>query len=84
MVRGALGRLTLEGPVLRRLRVGTVVTPLDVSETEQALLERWWSGSNGAHLVDRLSCSLFVVRMQIDDDVFLAQLARPHSAPIEA
>lgn len=35
-VREALGRLALEGLVVRRPRVGTVVAPLDVREIEQA------------------------------------------------
>jgi DNA-binding GntR family transcriptional regulator len=35
-VREALGRLALEGLVVRRPRVGTVVAPLDIREIEQA------------------------------------------------
>jgi DNA-binding GntR family transcriptional regulator len=35
-VRDALGRLALEGLVVRRPRVGTVVAPLDIREIEQA------------------------------------------------
>jgi DNA-binding GntR family transcriptional regulator len=35
-VREALGRLALEGLVVRRPRVGTVVSPLDIREIEQA------------------------------------------------
>ncbi len=35
-VREALGRLALEGLVLRRPRVGTVTAPLDIREIEQA------------------------------------------------
>lgn len=35
-VREALGRLALEGLVLRRPRVGTVVAPMDIREVEQA------------------------------------------------
>jgi DNA-binding GntR family transcriptional regulator len=35
-VREALGRLALEGLVLRRPRVGTVVAPMDIREIEQA------------------------------------------------
>lgn len=35
-VREALGRLALEGLVIRRPRVGTVVAPLDIREIEQA------------------------------------------------
>ncbi|PTS88945.1 MULTISPECIES: GntR family transcriptional regulator [unclassified Caulobacter] len=35
-VRDALGRLAIEGLVLRRPRVGTVVAPLDVTEIEHA------------------------------------------------
>jgi DNA-binding GntR family transcriptional regulator len=35
-VREALGRLALEGLVVRRPRVGTVVAPMDIREIEQA------------------------------------------------
>lgn len=39
-VRDALGRLALEGMVLRRPRVGTVVAPLDIREIENAFQVR--------------------------------------------
>jgi DNA-binding GntR family transcriptional regulator len=39
-VRDALGRLALEGLVLRRPRVGTVVAPLDIREIEHAFQVR--------------------------------------------
>jgi DNA-binding GntR family transcriptional regulator len=39
-VRDALGRLALEGMVLRRPRVGTVVAPLDIREIEHAFQVR--------------------------------------------
>lgn len=39
-VRDALGRLALEGLVLRRPRVGTVVAPLDIREIENAFQVR--------------------------------------------
>ncbi len=35
-VRDALGRLALEGLVVRRARLGTIVAPLDIREIEQA------------------------------------------------
>lgn len=35
-VRDALGRLALEGLVVRRPRVGTIVAPMDIREIEQA------------------------------------------------
>ncbi|HZC17914.1 MAG TPA: GntR family transcriptional regulator, partial [Caulobacteraceae bacterium] len=40
-VRDALGRLALEGLVVRRPRVGTVVAPLDIGEIEQAFEVRY-------------------------------------------
>jgi DNA-binding GntR family transcriptional regulator len=40
-VREALGRLALEGLVIRRPRVGTVVAPLDIREIEQAFEVRY-------------------------------------------
>ncbi len=39
-VRDALGRLALEGLVIRRPRVGTVVAPLDIDVIEQAFVVR--------------------------------------------
>lgn len=40
-VRDALSRLALEGLVIRRPRVGTVVAPLDIDEIEQAFEVRY-------------------------------------------
>jgi DNA-binding GntR family transcriptional regulator len=39
-VRDALGRLALEGMVVRRARVGTTIAPLDLKEIEQAFQVR--------------------------------------------
>jgi DNA-binding GntR family transcriptional regulator len=39
-IRDALGRLAIEGLVVRRPRVGTIVAPLDVAEIEHAFQVR--------------------------------------------
>ena len=52
-VRDALGRLALEGLVLRRPRVGTVVAPLDIREIEQAFEVRHMLEARTAALAAR-------------------------------
>ncbi len=52
-VREALGRLALEGLVLRRPRVGTVVAPLDIREIEQAFEVRHMLEAKTAALAAR-------------------------------
>ena len=48
-LRAALGRLALEGMVVRRARVGTVVAPLDLREIEHAFeVRRLLEGRSGA------------------------------------
>ena len=48
-LREALGRLALEGMVVRRARVGTVVAPLDLREIEHAFeVRRLLEGRSGA------------------------------------
>jgi DNA-binding GntR family transcriptional regulator len=49
-VRDALGRLALEGLVVRRSRIGTLIAPLDVREIEQAFEVR--------HLLEGRSAAL--------------------------
>jgi DNA-binding GntR family transcriptional regulator len=52
-VRDALGRLALEGLVVRRPRVGTVVAPLDIREIEQAFEVRYMLEGRAAALAAR-------------------------------
>lgn len=52
-VREALGRLALEGMVVRRPRVGTVVAPLDIREIEQAFEVRHMLEAKTAGLAAR-------------------------------
>ncbi|MDR3507294.1 MAG: GntR family transcriptional regulator [Caulobacteraceae bacterium] len=52
-VRDALGRLALEGLVIRRPRVGTVVAPLDIGEIEQAFEVRYMLEARTAALAAR-------------------------------
>jgi DNA-binding GntR family transcriptional regulator len=52
-VREALGRLALEGMVVRRPRVGTVVAPLDIREIEQAFEVRHMLEARTAGLAAR-------------------------------
>jgi DNA-binding GntR family transcriptional regulator len=59
-VRDALGRLALEGLVVRRPRVGTVVSPLDIREIEQAFEVR--------HMLEGRAAAL-AARNATDEDV---------------
>ncbi len=52
-VRDALGRLALEGLVVRRPRVGTIVAPLDIREIEQAFEVREMMEARTAGLAAR-------------------------------
>ena len=47
-----------------------------VGHRRQSLLERWWSGSSGAYLVDNIDCSLLIGRNVISDEQFQAVLSR--------
>lgn len=54
----------------RKVRADLVV----VGHRRQSLLERWWSGSSGAYLVDHLGCSLLVARNVISDEAFASEI----------
>lgn len=45
-----------------------------VGHRKRSLLERWWSGSTGAYIVDNLDCSLLVARRVISDEAFEAEI----------
>jgi len=41
-----------------------------VGHRRQNLLQRWWSGPNGAYLTDFLNCSLLIARADISFEAF--------------
>jgi len=45
-----------------------------VGHRKQKLIQRWWSGSSGAYLVDNLGCSLLIGRNAISDEAFEAEM----------
>jgi nucleotide-binding universal stress UspA family protein len=59
------------GAYARRVGADLVV----VGHRRQSLLERWWSGSAGGYLLDRIDCSLLISRRSISDAEFEAELA---------
>lgn len=46
-----------------------------VGHRRQSMLERWWSGSSGAYLMDNLKCSLLISRKVMSQEDFEAELA---------
>lgn len=50
----------------REVRADLVV----VGHRRQNLLQRWWSGPNGAYLTDHLNCSLLIARAEISLEAF--------------
>ena len=75
-VREALGRLALEGLVLRRPRVGTVVAPLDIREIEQAFQVR--------HMLEGRTAGLAALKADADDIALIASAFDGAEAAIEA
>ncbi|MDB6160134.1 MAG: hemolysin secretion protein [Gammaproteobacteria bacterium] len=51
-----------------------------VGHHRQSALERWWSGPNGAYLIDYVHCSLLVSQNVVSDEAFAARLSREQSA----
>jgi nucleotide-binding universal stress UspA family protein len=45
-----------------------------VGHRRQSRLDRWWSGSSGAYLVDNVNCSVLIARNLISDQEFEARL----------
>jgi len=45
-----------------------------VGHRKQKLIQRWWSGSSGAYLVDHLGCSLLIGRNAISEEAFEAEM----------
>jgi nucleotide-binding universal stress UspA family protein len=60
----------LIGKVAKRFGADLIV----VGHRRQSRLDRWWSGSSGAYLVDNVSCSVLIARSLISDQEFEARL----------
>jgi nucleotide-binding universal stress UspA family protein len=45
-----------------------------VGHRKQNLLQRWWSGPNGAYLTDYLNCSLLIAKADISMETFRAAM----------
>lgn len=60
------------GAYAREIQADLVV----VGHRRQSLLERWWSGSSGAYLIDNIGCSLLIGRNLINEQQFEAALRR--------
>jgi DNA-binding GntR family transcriptional regulator len=75
-VREALGRLALEGLIVRRPRVGTVVAPLDIREIEHAFEVR--------HMLEGRSAALAARNAGIEDIRAITQAFEGAEAAIAA
>lgn len=51
-----------------------------VGHRKQNVLQRWWSGPNGAYLSDHLGCSLLIARADISIEAFTRAMARAPEA----
>ncbi len=51
-----------------------------VGHRRQGLMERWWSGASGAHLVDHVPCSVLIARRIVSDEEFERRLKLPARA----
>lgn len=56
------------------LQIGT--DRVVVGHRKRSLLERWWSGTNRAYIVDNLDFSLLVARSDICNEAFAAELSQ--------
>jgi nucleotide-binding universal stress UspA family protein len=69
----AVGRIQVGEPTLligayaREVGADLVV----VGHRKQSLLSRWWSGANGAYLVDNVPCSVLIGRLNVAEDAFM-------------
>lgn len=57
----------------REIRASLVV----VGYRRQNLLQRWWSGPNGAYLSDYLGCSLLIAKAEISMEEFNKAMGEP-------
>jgi nucleotide-binding universal stress UspA family protein len=58
------------GAYARQIKADLVV----VGHRKQNLLQRWWSGPNGAYLSDYISCSLLIARADISYEAFVEEM----------
>jgi DNA-binding GntR family transcriptional regulator len=75
-VRDALGRLALEGLVVRRPRVGTIVAPMDIREIKQAFEVR--------DMIEARTAALAARNATAEDIVAISQAFDGAEAAIEA
>ena len=68
------------GAYSRQIKADLVV----VGHRKQNLLQRWWSGPNGAYLSDYISCSLLIARAEISTEEFMQRVGRSSEAVAEA
>ena len=79
-----LGKLGMK-PTARLVRgepamqIGRYATEIEadlvvLGHRRQNLLQRWWSGSNGAYVSDHVGCSILIGRKAISDAEFEQQL----------
>lgn len=62
----------LFGDYARQIGTDRVV----VGHRKRSLLERWWSGTNRAYIVDNLDFSLLVARSDICNEAFAVELSQ--------
>jgi nucleotide-binding universal stress UspA family protein len=67
------------GAYSRQIKADLVV----VGHRKQNLLQRWWSGPNGAYLSDYINCSLLIARADIPYDAFLRAMGGAAEAVAE-
>jgi nucleotide-binding universal stress UspA family protein len=78
----ASGRLTVGEPIreigafAREISANLVI----VAYRPQSALQRWWSGSENALLIDRIGCSVLVCRSALTEEQFASELARVSGA----
>ena len=63
------------GAYSRQIKADLVV----VGHRKQNLLQRWWSGPNGAYLSDYIGCSLLIARAEISHEDFMRAMASPEA-----
>ena len=63
------------GAYSRQIKADLVV----VGHRKQNLLQRWWSGPNGAYLSDYIGCSLLIARAEISHEDFMRAMAAPEA-----
>jgi nucleotide-binding universal stress UspA family protein len=65
------------GAYARQIKADLVV----VGHRKQNVLQRWWSGPNGAYLSDYVSCSLLIARAEIGFEEFRQAMGEEPEVP---